>query len=224
MAYAYTPENCPTKHHNPGDDICSDCGVYLNGSADGPEIVAAHGDEYPESGNSLPKAEAARLMARSSRSLHGVLRDMVRLYDLRPSLNAEQPAVTAEVFPCCIDELSALAACLEQDWIRIADAAEKAEAEARARANPEPETRRVVILSTAHLTEATCEMLRTTPLAEWPVAGAPLVHGFYIYVHDCDANEHPADLEACFAWARGRFDYIQFDCDAEARADIPSYY
>lgn len=45
MAYAYTPDDCPTKHYNPGDDICSDCGLYLNGPADGVDRV--HEPEAP---------------------------------------------------------------------------------------------------------------------------------------------------------------------------------
>lgn len=185
-------------------------------------------DVYPESEQQITKAEAASRMHGLSLDLMETINAMLAVYELRPALNVEQPEVTTEVFAASLDEWTALAACLAEDWRMIADVAERIEAEAQAAAqaaaDPEPETRRVVVLSTAHLTEATCEMLRTTPLAEWPVAGAPLVHGFYVYVHDCDANEHPADLEACFAWARGRFDYIQFDCDADARPDIPSYY
>jgi hypothetical protein len=29
---AYTPETCPPKHRNRGDDLCTDCGVELNSS------------------------------------------------------------------------------------------------------------------------------------------------------------------------------------------------
>lgn len=28
--YLYSPENCPSKHYNRGDDICADCGEYLS--------------------------------------------------------------------------------------------------------------------------------------------------------------------------------------------------
>lgn len=27
--YPYTPDRCPTKHWNGGDDVCADCGVGL---------------------------------------------------------------------------------------------------------------------------------------------------------------------------------------------------
>ena len=66
-----------------------------------------------------------------------------------------------------------------------------------------PETRRVCVLSTAHLMAATINHLNATALPEWPVAGGRLPFGFYIYVHDAGENEHPADLEACFGFIRG---------------------
>ncbi len=28
--FAHSPDNCPSNHHNRGDDICSDCGEFLN--------------------------------------------------------------------------------------------------------------------------------------------------------------------------------------------------
>lgn len=59
-----------------------------------------------------------------------------------------------------------------------------------------PETRRVCVLSTGHLTAETLNLLNSTPMPEWPVAGGHLPFGFYIYVHDDQDDEIPADLEA----------------------------
>jgi len=30
IAFAHTPETCPSKHWNRGDDVCADCGADLN--------------------------------------------------------------------------------------------------------------------------------------------------------------------------------------------------
>lgn len=77
----------------------------------------------------------------------------------------------------------------------------------------EVETRRVCVLSTEHLSPAVMAIL-AGPEADWPVAGGRLAYGFYLYVHDDGLDGVPADLRLVFAWALGRFDYIQFDSDA----------
>ncbi len=43
-AYAHTPETCPSKHSNPGNDVCADCGEDLN-----PPVAGAdkHGEDVP---------------------------------------------------------------------------------------------------------------------------------------------------------------------------------
>lgn len=77
-----------------------------------------------------------------------------------------------------------------------------------------PETRRVIVLSTAHLSLETCARL-SDPTQKFPVYGALLPDGFYVHasVND-DAPDAPADLLAAMAHAHGLgFDYIQFDCD-----------
>ena len=87
------------------------------------------------------------------------------------------------------------------------------------------ETRKVVILSTLHLTAQTINLLSATPMPEWPVAGGHLPFGFYVYAHDCDGGETiPTDLWACCTWARLLgFDYIQFEGDADPHPDLTAH-
>lgn len=215
----YAPENCPSKHHNPGNDICSDCGQDLN-----PPL-------YVEADQEITALQAAQRMARYSLRLHEAVLGMLGAYELRPALNEEQPESTAQALAASLDEWMEATLRYSHDWAVIAQREEAAErlrlALEKEATNPDPETRRVVVLSTAHLTAETCAMLTATPVADWPVAGGPLPWGFYIYVHDgegeVDEKATPADLIACFDWARDRFDYIQFDSDAPARPDIPSH-
>ena len=95
------------------------------------------------------------------------------------------------------------------------------------------DTRRVVVLGTCHLTTATCDLLNSTPIESWPVAGGRLPFGFYIYVHDERPSDCPDDLWGCICFARNQgvdlntgrfgFDYIQFDGDADADDGLPDY-
>lgn len=82
-----------------------------------------------------------------------------------------------------------------------------------------------LVLSTAHLTAATCRLLESTPLAQWPVAGGPTGAGFYIYAHEEFGDAVPQDLIDCLIHARqaARCEYVHFDCDRETVDDLPSY-
>lgn len=56
MKFAHTPETCPSKHWNRGDDICADCGADLNGPIE-PEKPAkvwiVEGEHYSNPGRVL---------------------------------------------------------------------------------------------------------------------------------------------------------------------------
>lgn len=82
-----------------------------------------------------------------------------------------------------------------------------------------------LVLSTAHLTAATCRLLEVTPLDKWPVAGGPTGAGFYIYAHEEFGDDVPQDLADCLIYARyrARCEYVHFDRDREAVDDLPSH-
>lgn len=92
-----------------------------------------------------------------------------------------------------------------------------------------PETRRVCVISTAHLTAATVAVL-SGPREGWPIYGGaygpPSPDGFFVHVAEPGDDEIPADLAACCAWAKAfdpPFDYIMFDADADEGDDLPAY-
>ena len=88
------------------------------------------------------------------------------------------------------------------------------------------ETRRVVVLSTAHLSAQTCQMLNATPLEAWPVSGGRIAYGYYIWAPEAGDRELEAapELQHALNWARNHgFDYVQFDADAYAREDLPTF-
>lgn len=221
--YAYTAENCPTKHYNPGDDICEDCGTDLNPPGPAPVI-------YDEAEQTISAASGAARMFSASRLLAQAVEDMLEAYRLRPALNDEQPAGMATCIPASLDEWFPEVLALRDAWketeAEAIKAAEEAAAQLKAETDPEPETRRVVVLSTAHLTPETLAYLNATPSKDWRFSGGMIDFGFYLYAHDDpDAMAGcPADLFPIWAWARGRgFDYIQMDCDAEVRPDLPAF-
>lgn len=90
------------------------------------------------------------------------------------------------------------------------------------------ETRNVCVISTAHLTPETVTVL-SGPRSGWPVHGGALgpdqPDGFLVHVGE-PCGEHPRDLAGCFAWAKRfnpPFDYIMFDCDADAIGSLPVF-
>lgn len=87
------------------------------------------------------------------------------------------------------------------------------------------EIHRTLVLSTAHLTPATCNILTNTPLDAWPVAGGPTGYGFYIYAHDEIPDGAPEDLARCLVFARqqARCEYVQFDADCDHVVDLPLF-
>jgi Ni,Fe-hydrogenase III small subunit len=102
------------------------------------------------------------------------------------------------------------------------------------------ETRRTCVISMARLTESTVAMLRETPLADWPVMGAPMGADMFIIWAPTDEPAHdlPSDLMDALAWARRcvpagespndstGFDYVIFDRDVdpvEDGCDLPIY-
>lgn len=88
------------------------------------------------------------------------------------------------------------------------------------------EFRKVLVLSTAHVTAQTAAMLNSTPLQDWPVLGGQYGDwGWFIYAHDDNCEPAmPDDLwRVCeFARAQG-CDNILFDCDAGVIDELPEY-
>lgn len=92
-----------------------------------------------------------------------------------------------------------------------------------------PETRRLVVLSTSHVSEATAKRFDETKADEWPCVGGPYAYyGWFVYAHEenfgIGMDAIPDDLLAVMQWARRhRFEYILFDCDAETVDELPVY-
>lgn len=92
-----------------------------------------------------------------------------------------------------------------------------------------PETRRFVVISTAHVSEATAKRLDNTSPKEWPCVGGPYgEYGWFLYAHDENAgvgpDAIPDELFDVMSWARRQgFDYILFDYDADQVAELPAF-
>lgn len=104
------------------------------------------------------------------------------------------------------------------------------------------QTRRTCVLAMSRLTDATVNMLRQTPLEDWPVMGAPMGPDMLMIWAPTDIAAHglQSDLRDALAWARNGqgmddgsdpptfngFDYVIFDRDVdplEDGCDLPVY-
>jgi hypothetical protein len=91
------------------------------------------------------------------------------------------------------------------------------------------EFRKILVLSTAHVTAKTAAMLNSTPQPKWPVCGGPYgPWGWFIYAHDENCGEGadaiPDDLFAVLTFARAQgCDNVLFDADADVIDDLPEY-
>ncbi|SMH26461.1 hypothetical protein [Mesorhizobium australicum] len=91
------------------------------------------------------------------------------------------------------------------------------------------ETRRFVVISTAHVSEATAKRLDSIPPKHWPCLGGPYgEYGWFLYAHDENAgvgpDAIPDELFNVMIWARRQgFDCILFDCDADQVAELPTF-
>ena len=77
----------------------------------------------------------------------------------------------------------------------------------------------MLVLSTAHLTEHTCNMwlhdARVTAFAKGD-------YGWFVHVAGDEPDNLPADLDACLALGRiGGFAWIMFDRDADIAPGLP---
>ena len=92
-----------------------------------------------------------------------------------------------------------------------------------------PEIRRLVVISTSHVSDKTAKLLDYTKAHQWPCRGGPYREfGWFVYAQP--ENERagrdavPDDLFAVMQWAQANgFDYILFDCDAEAVDELATY-
>lgn len=92
-----------------------------------------------------------------------------------------------------------------------------------------PEIRRLVALSTCHLSETTATRLDGTPAAEWPCCGGRYgYYGWFVYAHEenfgIGDDAIPDDLFAVMTWARKQgCEHILFDCDADVVDGLATY-
>lgn len=91
------------------------------------------------------------------------------------------------------------------------------------------ETRRVAVISTAHLSPATIETL-SGPMIGWPVYGGPIgsrssrgPDAFMVHVSSEPGEDCPSDLVAIFDWAAPDFDYILIDIDGPIGEGLATY-
>jgi hypothetical protein len=89
------------------------------------------------------------------------------------------------------------------------------------------EIRKFVVVSTAHVSEATAKSLDDHPNTKWPCLGGPYgEYGWFLYAHDENSGPErdaiPDDLFEVMTWARRRgFAYILLDCDADEVGGLP---
>lgn len=92
-----------------------------------------------------------------------------------------------------------------------------------------PDLRRFLVLSTAHVSEATAKRLDGSPVADWPCLGGPYgEYGWFLYAHDENAgvgkDRIPDDLFAVMTYVRKQgYDYLLLDCDGDEVADLPCF-
>jgi hypothetical protein len=86
------------------------------------------------------------------------------------------------------------------------------------------EIERMLVLSTAHLTELTCNTL--LPTWEGP-AYEKVAYGWFVYVNlEFLTNDMPEDLKQCTQYAQNpgvSCDWIMFDRDGPTVDELPTY-
>lgn len=89
----------------------------------------------------------------------------------------------------------------------------------------ELEKRTILVLSTGHVTKETARLLNSTKLEDWPCCGGPYAgYGWFVYAHDENDGQIPADLFAVMEFARANgCTNVLFDCDAEQVEGLPAY-
>lgn len=91
------------------------------------------------------------------------------------------------------------------------------------------EIRKILVLSTAHLSPATLAHLNATPSDDWGHSGNPIDYGFFMYAHEerpefTPELRCPDDVWAICVKARELgADYIKLDCDAEEVEGLEVY-
>lgn len=81
--------------------------------------------------------------------------------------------------------------------------------------------RSLIVISTAHVSEATARRLDTTPVEEWPwVGGRYSSYGWFLYAHDENTavgdDAIPDDLMAVMKWVFSQgCDYVLLDRDGD---------
>jgi hypothetical protein len=97
-------------------------------------------------------------------------------------------------------------------------------------AQPVPvEIRKMLVLSTGHISKATADYLTKTPAQDWPFCGGTYgPYGWFFYAHDENAGEGdqaiPDDLWACMVFARAQgCPNLLLDEAGDHTDELPSY-
>lgn len=87
------------------------------------------------------------------------------------------------------------------------------------------ETPKMLVLSTAHISESTNSMLTITDVGYWPISGGPYGdYGWFLNAGETTLKEVPDDLKACMQFARKNgCDYLLLDRDADTTEELPTY-
>lgn len=85
------------------------------------------------------------------------------------------------------------------------------------------ETRKLLVLSTGHVTSPETRAALDDGFDQWPCSGGRTEYGWLCYAHDENCGDTiPADLWACMVFARSEgCDYILFDADADQIDALP---
>lgn len=88
------------------------------------------------------------------------------------------------------------------------------------------EHRRLIVVSTAHVSKATADTLNNSPASQWPCLGGPYGdYGWFFFCHEENDGTIPAELFDVMVWARKnhRTDNILLDCDADPVEGLPVF-
>lgn len=86
-----------------------------------------------------------------------------------------------------------------------------------------PDIRKMLMLSTGHVTWETSKLL-DDPQNPWVMTSQWGTYGWFVYAHDDNLDEMPGELAHIMRYARVHgCEYILFDCDADVIDDLPVF-
>jgi hypothetical protein len=88
----------------------------------------------------------------------------------------------------------------------------------------EPEIRKLLVLSTAHMSPATLASIGHLHHSKLPFSGGAIDYGWFLYAHDEQPEGCPEDIWAACQFARSvAAEFIKFDCDGETVDGLPVF-